>query len=132
VANNFGPYPAMICPWVLNGALTGVLENQRARSAIRARCGIQAEAAGNHVTQSHSKNPVATGERQLSASAEWNDVVTNIDCRPSPVTADFLNQTRSLVSSNLCTNAQSRRQVHSVCIIGRCYGAHLTVPVAVL
>ncbi|KAJ8584264.1 hypothetical protein M405DRAFT_696019, partial [Rhizopogon salebrosus TDB-379] len=45
VANDFGPYPAMICPWVLNGALTGVLENQRTRSAIRARCGIQAEAA---------------------------------------------------------------------------------------
>ena len=29
VANNFGPYPAMICPWVLNGALTGFLERQQ-------------------------------------------------------------------------------------------------------
>jgi len=29
VASGFGPYPAMICPWVLNGALTGFLERQQ-------------------------------------------------------------------------------------------------------
>ncbi|OAX32055.1 kinase-like protein [Rhizopogon vinicolor AM-OR11-026] len=29
VANNFGPYPAMICPWVKNGALTGFLEREQ-------------------------------------------------------------------------------------------------------
>ncbi|KAJ8583892.1 kinase-like protein [Rhizopogon salebrosus TDB-379] len=29
VANDFGPYPAMICPWVDNGALTGFLERQQ-------------------------------------------------------------------------------------------------------
>ncbi|KAG1863559.1 kinase-like domain-containing protein [Suillus subalutaceus] len=28
VANNFGPYPAMICPWADDGALTGFLECQ--------------------------------------------------------------------------------------------------------
>ncbi|KAG0694130.1 kinase-like protein, partial [Suillus ampliporus] len=29
VANNFGPYPAMICPWADHGALTGFLERQQ-------------------------------------------------------------------------------------------------------
>ncbi|KAG0697068.1 kinase-like domain-containing protein [Suillus ampliporus] len=29
VANDFGPYPAMICPWADNGALTGFLERQQ-------------------------------------------------------------------------------------------------------
>ncbi|OAX38459.1 kinase-like protein, partial [Rhizopogon vinicolor AM-OR11-026] len=29
VANNFGPYPAMICPWVKNGTLTGFLEREQ-------------------------------------------------------------------------------------------------------
>jgi hypothetical protein len=29
VTNDFGPYPAMICPWVDNGALTGFLERQQ-------------------------------------------------------------------------------------------------------
>ncbi|KAJ8584258.1 kinase-like protein [Rhizopogon salebrosus TDB-379] len=29
VADYFGPYPAMICPWVDNGALTGFLERQQ-------------------------------------------------------------------------------------------------------
>ncbi|OAX32303.1 hypothetical protein K503DRAFT_623285 [Rhizopogon vinicolor AM-OR11-026] len=29
VASNFGPYPAMICPWVKNGALTGFLEREQ-------------------------------------------------------------------------------------------------------
>ncbi|KAG1719937.1 kinase-like domain-containing protein [Suillus lakei] len=29
VANNFGPYPAMICPWADNGTLTGFLERQQ-------------------------------------------------------------------------------------------------------
>ncbi|OAX30934.1 kinase-like protein, partial [Rhizopogon vinicolor AM-OR11-026] len=29
VANNFGPYPAMICPWVKNGSLTGFLERKQ-------------------------------------------------------------------------------------------------------
>ncbi|OAX36126.1 kinase-like protein, partial [Rhizopogon vinicolor AM-OR11-026] len=29
VANNFGHYPAMICPWVKNGALTGFLEREQ-------------------------------------------------------------------------------------------------------
>ncbi|OAX38455.1 kinase-like protein [Rhizopogon vinicolor AM-OR11-026] len=29
VANDFGPYPAMICPWVKNGALTGFLEREQ-------------------------------------------------------------------------------------------------------
>ncbi|KAG1906203.1 kinase-like protein [Suillus fuscotomentosus] len=28
VATDFGPYPAMICPWAENGALTGYLEKQ--------------------------------------------------------------------------------------------------------
>ncbi|KAG1762844.1 kinase-like protein, partial [Suillus occidentalis] len=28
VANNFGPYPAMVCPWADNGALTSFLECQ--------------------------------------------------------------------------------------------------------
>jgi hypothetical protein len=28
VATDFGPYPAMICPWADNGALTGYLEKQ--------------------------------------------------------------------------------------------------------
>ncbi|KAG1831052.1 kinase-like domain-containing protein, partial [Suillus variegatus] len=28
VATDFGPYPAMICPWAENGALTGYLERQ--------------------------------------------------------------------------------------------------------
>ncbi|KAG2140609.1 kinase-like domain-containing protein [Suillus clintonianus] len=31
VANDFGPYPAMICPWADNGALTGFLERQQDR-----------------------------------------------------------------------------------------------------
>jgi hypothetical protein len=29
VADDFGPYPAMICPWVDNGALTGHLERHQ-------------------------------------------------------------------------------------------------------
>ncbi|OAX32312.1 kinase-like protein [Rhizopogon vinicolor AM-OR11-026] len=29
VAYKFGPYPAMVCPWVTNGALTGFLERQQ-------------------------------------------------------------------------------------------------------
>jgi serine/threonine protein kinase len=29
VVNDFGPYPAMICPWADNGALTGFLERQQ-------------------------------------------------------------------------------------------------------
>ncbi|KAG1906174.1 kinase-like domain-containing protein, partial [Suillus fuscotomentosus] len=29
VANDFGPHPAMICPWADNGALTGFLERQQ-------------------------------------------------------------------------------------------------------
>ncbi|OAX34041.1 kinase-like protein [Rhizopogon vinicolor AM-OR11-026] len=29
VADNFGPYPAMICPWVKNGTLTSFLERQQ-------------------------------------------------------------------------------------------------------
>lgn len=29
VASNFGPYPAMICPWADNGALTGFLERKQ-------------------------------------------------------------------------------------------------------
>ncbi|KAG1860395.1 hypothetical protein F4604DRAFT_1138525 [Suillus subluteus] len=29
VANDFGPYPAMICPWADNGAITGFLERQQ-------------------------------------------------------------------------------------------------------
>ncbi|KAG1747987.1 kinase-like domain-containing protein [Suillus paluster] len=29
VANNFGPYPAMICPWAENGTLTNFLECQK-------------------------------------------------------------------------------------------------------
>ncbi|KAG1811895.1 kinase-like domain-containing protein, partial [Suillus subaureus] len=29
VANDFGPYLAMICPWAVNGALTGYLERQQ-------------------------------------------------------------------------------------------------------
>jgi len=29
VANNFGPYPAMICPWVKNGTLTDFLEREQ-------------------------------------------------------------------------------------------------------
>ncbi|OAX36127.1 kinase-like protein [Rhizopogon vinicolor AM-OR11-026] len=29
VANNFGPFPAMVCPWVKNGALTGFLERKQ-------------------------------------------------------------------------------------------------------
>ncbi|OAX33964.1 WD40 repeat-like protein, partial [Rhizopogon vinicolor AM-OR11-026] len=29
VANNFGRYPAMICPWVKNGSLTGFLEREQ-------------------------------------------------------------------------------------------------------
>lgn len=29
VANDFGPYPAMVCPWADNGALTGFLECQK-------------------------------------------------------------------------------------------------------
>jgi hypothetical protein len=28
VASNFGPYPAMVCPWLDNGTLTGFLERQ--------------------------------------------------------------------------------------------------------
>lgn len=28
VANNFGHYPAMVCPWADNGTLTGYLERQ--------------------------------------------------------------------------------------------------------
>ncbi|KAG1867297.1 hypothetical protein DFJ58DRAFT_130842 [Suillus subalutaceus] len=30
VAKDFGPHPAMICPWADNGALTGFLERQQA------------------------------------------------------------------------------------------------------
>jgi hypothetical protein len=29
VANDFGPYPAMICPWIDNGTLTGFLERRQ-------------------------------------------------------------------------------------------------------
>ncbi|OAX34481.1 kinase-like protein [Rhizopogon vinicolor AM-OR11-026] len=29
VANNFGPYPAMICPWVKNGTLTSFLDREQ-------------------------------------------------------------------------------------------------------
>ncbi|KAG2144140.1 kinase-like domain-containing protein [Suillus bovinus] len=29
VTNDFGPYPAMVCPWAYNGALTGFLEHQQ-------------------------------------------------------------------------------------------------------
>jgi len=29
VANDFGPHPAMICPWAENGALTDFLERQQ-------------------------------------------------------------------------------------------------------
>jgi hypothetical protein len=35
VASNFGPYPAMICPWVVNGALTGFLERRQATLSSR-------------------------------------------------------------------------------------------------
>ncbi|KAJ8580069.1 kinase-like protein [Rhizopogon salebrosus TDB-379] len=35
VAGNFGPYPAMICPWVVNGALTGFLERRQATLSSR-------------------------------------------------------------------------------------------------
>ncbi|KAG1744299.1 hypothetical protein EDB19DRAFT_1827168 [Suillus lakei] len=31
VANDFGPYPAMVCPWADNGALTGFLERYQDR-----------------------------------------------------------------------------------------------------
>ncbi|KAG2157683.1 kinase-like protein [Suillus bovinus] len=33
VATDFGPYPAMICPWAKNGTLTGYLESQSSLSS---------------------------------------------------------------------------------------------------
>jgi serine/threonine protein kinase len=34
VATNFGPYPAMVCPWVKNGTLTGFLERGQDTSCL--------------------------------------------------------------------------------------------------
>ncbi|KAJ8580865.1 kinase-like protein, partial [Rhizopogon salebrosus TDB-379] len=45
VANNFGPYPAMICPWVVNGALTGFLERRQAILSSRDKFSLLSDIA---------------------------------------------------------------------------------------
>ncbi|KAG2342711.1 kinase-like protein, partial [Suillus weaverae] len=55
VATDFGPYPAMICPWADNGALTGFLKRQQDTLSSLDKFSLFSNA---HTSSVHSKSVV--------------------------------------------------------------------------